>query len=120
MDWYKATDWSALGKVSQKPAAHSACDLNKDQASGLKFQANHYQDPTSLLKTLGDSLTFDAIEQLISDLMTAIPKEGTAWTVSSTRFVSQLSGFAWLFIEQILQRAAVIQTDSLVEPAGCG
>ncbi|KAF7592488.1 hypothetical protein BBP40_000223 [Aspergillus hancockii] len=113
-EWAKVSDWSGLGGVSQKTAAQSASDPNKDQTSGSKLLANHYHNHASQLKILGDIPTLNAVGQLISDLMAAISKEGTVLEGVFNQLRQLVNDFAGLSVEQVLQRVAVILTDTVL------
>ncbi|RAH43130.1 uncharacterized protein BO95DRAFT_502762, partial [Aspergillus brunneoviolaceus CBS 621.78] len=112
--WSGITDWSGLGDASSKAVAASASNPHKDQTSASKFLANHYQNNASQMTVVGDHPTMDAVEQLLTDLIQAIAREGHVLEGVYKELVQLAHDFSSLSVEAILRRVVGILADGVL------
>ncbi|KAB8218036.1 hypothetical protein BDV33DRAFT_205817 [Aspergillus novoparasiticus] len=115
--WTGITDWVSLGPAAEKTASSSASNPAQGQTSGSQLLAGHFRTHVSELSILGDSPPFDATDNVIDDLLTALSNEGEVLGTTYTQLQELAKDFSSMNLEDVLKRLAGILGDVVLSSA---
>ncbi|KAB8212011.1 hypothetical protein BDV34DRAFT_184546 [Aspergillus parasiticus] len=115
--WTGITDWGSLGPAAEKTASSSASNPAEGQTSGSQLLAGHFRTHVSELRILGDSPPFDATDNVIDDLLTALSNEGEVLGTTYTQLQELAKDFSAMNLEDVLKRLAGILGDVVLSSA---
>ncbi|KAE8332850.1 hypothetical protein BDV39DRAFT_199851 [Aspergillus sergii] len=115
--WTGRTDWGSLGPATEKTASGSASNPAEGQTSGSQLLAGHFRTHASELRILGDSPPFDATDNVIDDLLTALSNEGQVLGTTYTQLQELAKDFSSMNLEDVLKRLAGILGDVVLSSA---
>lgn len=114
-DFANITNWSpALADVGKKPASGVISNSSQNQTPSSKFLGDKYRDHGSQLTIVGQSPTLNAVESLLSDILTAISNEGHVLGAVFTQLQDLIKQFSSSSIEDVLKRLAAILVDGVL------
>ncbi|KJJ30917.1 hypothetical protein AFLA70_472g000860 [Aspergillus flavus AF70] len=115
--WTGITDWGSLGPATEQTASGSASNPAEGQTSGSQLLAGHFRTHASELRILGDSPPFDATDNVIDDLLTALSNEGEVLSTTYTQLKELAKDFSSMNVEDVLKRLAGILGDVVLSSA---
>ncbi|KAF5539997.1 hypothetical protein FMEXI_8647 [Fusarium mexicanum] len=107
-EWTQNTDTSAFGGLSQNPISQNTEDPNKDQTSGSKLFATHYQNHANEVQYIGGCPEVGSVEDLINDLLAVISQEGAVLDDTFNQLTTLAQDLSSLSAQDALKRAAAI------------
>ncbi|TVY78456.1 hypothetical protein LSUE1_G006517 [Lachnellula suecica] len=115
--WAGITDWSPLGDPAGKPATNSTSNPAKGQTSGSQLFSSAFKNHASDLSITGGEPTFDVVQKLADDLLTAISNEAAVLEAVYDKFKDLAHNFHSLSVADILKQIAIILVDGVLSSA---
>lgn len=111
--WAGIKDWSPIGDVAEKPAPGSASNPAEGQTSGSQLLSGHFRDNVKDLTVVGQEPTFNVVQNLIDDLLSAIAQEGEVLSAVYNQLRQLATDFSSLSVGELIKRVAGIGFISL-------